>query len=134
MIPAPQIAGGRAPVILCVDDEEVGLLVRRIMLERAGYKVLTAEGGLEAIALFADNSVDVVVLDYSMPGMNGGDVADELKKRRPEVPIVLLSAYVNMPEDVLGKVDHYMVKGDGAPVLLQRLSDVLSQPTGGAAQ
>ncbi len=97
-------------LILCVDDEVVGLHVRKILLERAGYRVLTAQDGFSGIELFATQPVDAVVLDYAMPGMHGGEVAKQMRKAKPGVPILLLSAYVGLPEDVSSLVDIYMTK------------------------
>ena len=56
-------------LVLCVDDETIGLHVRKLLLERAGYKVLTANDGYLGLALFSSEPVEVVVLDYSMPGI-----------------------------------------------------------------
>ena len=56
-------------LVLCVDDETIGLQVRKLLLERAGYRVLTAPDGYAGLALFSSEPVEVVVLDYSMPGM-----------------------------------------------------------------
>ncbi len=116
----------KTPLILCVDDEVVGLRVRKILLERAGYKVLTAEDGSSGIALFASQPIDAVVLDYAMPGMHGGEVAKKMRQTKPKVPILLLSAYVGLPEEVSSLVDIYMTKGEGAPALLQKLGNLLS--------
>jgi CheY-like chemotaxis protein len=116
-------------LILCVDDEVVGLRVRKILLERAGYQVLTAEDGTSGIELFATQPVDAVVLDYSMPGMHGGEVAKRMRQTKPKVPILLLSAFVGLPEDVRSLVDIYMTKGEGAPALLTKLSNLLSLPS-----
>ena len=58
--------------VLCVDDERIGLRVRKIMLESRGYTVLTASNGDDGLKLFDENHVDIVVLDYYMPGLNGG--------------------------------------------------------------
>ncbi len=113
-------------LILCVDDEVVGLQVRRILLERAGYQVLTAHDGLSGIEVFADHPVDAVVLDYSMPGMHGGEVARQMRQTKPDIPILLLSAYVGLPEEVSSLVDIYMTKGEGAPALLNKLGNLLS--------
>jgi CheY-like chemotaxis protein len=107
--------------LLCVDDEKVGLAVRRILLEANGYNVLTAEGGPQALVLFDAHPVDAVILDYSMPGMDGAQVAAEMRQRRPETPILLLSAYVTLPDEVMRLVDLSLTKGDGAPVLLETL-------------
>jgi CheY-like chemotaxis protein len=62
-------------MILCIDDEPVGLRVRKMLLESQGYKVLTATSGREGLQLFATHPVDAVVLDYTMPEMNGDQVA-----------------------------------------------------------
>jgi CheY-like chemotaxis protein len=115
-------------LILCVDDEVVGLRVRRILLERAGYEVLTAQDGMSGIEIFTAEPVDAVVLDYSMPGMHGGEVASRMRQTKPNVPILLLSAYVGLPDEVSSLVDIYMTKGEGAPALLAKLGNLLSVP------
>jgi CheY-like chemotaxis protein len=118
----------KAQLVLCVDDEAVGLQVRKILLERAGYRVLTAPDGYSGLELFANQPVDVVILDYSMPGMHGGEVALKMRQTKPEVPILLLSAYVGLPEEVSSLVDVYMTKGEGAPALLSTLGNLLAVP------
>jgi CheY-like chemotaxis protein len=112
-------------LILCVDDELVGLQVRKLLLERAGYRVLTAEGGPVGLEIFAAQPVEAVVLDYSMPGMHGGEVAARMRQIKPSVPILLLSAYVGLPSDITSLVDLYMTKGQGAALLLAKLSSLL---------
>jgi CheY-like chemotaxis protein len=119
------MAVGKGQVVLCVDDEAVGLKVRRILLERAGYEVLTASDGQAGIEVFKTHDIDAVVLDYSMPGMSGGEVARMMRRIKPEVPILLLSAYVGLHDEVRSIVDIYMTKGEGAPALLERLSNLL---------
>jgi len=123
-MPPPPSAPAR--LILCVDDELVGLQVRKILLERAGYKVLTALNGPEGLDMFANQPVDAVILDYSMPGMHGAEVAERMRQTKPDVPILLLSAYLGLPEEVTSKVDGYMTKGEGAPVLLRKLGSMFS--------
>jgi CheY-like chemotaxis protein len=112
-------------LVLCVDDELVGLQVRKILLERAGYRVLTAPDGPSGLAIFDAEPVEAVVLDYSMPGMHGGEVAARMRESKPEVPILLLSAYVDLSVEVTSLVDLYMTKGEGAPVLLEKLGSLL---------
>ena len=129
VVPGPesfQMIENKTPLILCVDDEVVGLRVRKMLLERAGYRVLTAEDGRSGIDLFASQPIDAVVLDYAMPGMHGGEVAKRMRQAKPTVPILLLSAYVGLPEEVSSLVDIYMTKGEGAPALLQKLGNLLS--------
>lgn len=113
-------------LVLCVDDERVGLHVRKLLLERSGYKVLTAHDGQTGITMFEQNPVDAVVLDYAMPGMHGGEVAARMRAVKPDVPILLLSAYVGLPSDVTGLVNIYMTKGEGAPALLEKLDGLFS--------
>lgn len=115
------------PLILCIDDEEVGLRIRRMVLERAGYRVLTATDGRAGVGLFSDESVQAVVLDYFMPRMNGGDVAKEMRSLRPDVPIILLSAYINLPAEVVSMVDCTILKGEGPERLLAKLRDLLPE-------
>lgn len=112
-------------LVLCIDDEHVGLEVRRLLLERSGYRVLTAYDGPSGLTIFREQPVDAVVLDYSMPGMHGGEIAASMRTEKPEVPILLLSAYVGLPADITGLVDVYMTKGEGAPALLKRLDHML---------
>jgi CheY-like chemotaxis protein len=120
-------------LVLCVDDEVVGLQVRKILLERAGYRVLTASDGPSGLAIFSSEPVEAVVLDYSMPGMHGGDVAVRMRQTKPQVPILLLSAYMGLSPEVTSLVDLYMTKGEGAPVLLEKLASLL-QPVINASQ
>jgi|SRR6185437_5610296 CheY-like chemotaxis protein len=116
-------------LVLCVDDELIGLKVRKILLERAGYRVLIAHDGLAGLEIFSQEPVEAVILDYSMPGMNGGEVAAKMRQTKPEIPILLLSAYIGLPPEVLSTVDMYMTKGEGPPVLLKKLDSLLHQLT-----
>ena len=114
-----------SPLILCVDDERVGLEIRKTLLERAGYRVLTALSGAAGLDLFAREPIEAVVLDFSMPGMNGDQVALGMRKVKPSVPILMLSAYTSLPPEVTRLVDLYMTKGEGAPALLEKLGGLL---------
>jgi CheY-like chemotaxis protein len=116
-------------LVLCVDDETVGLQVRKMILERAGYKVLTAHDGPSGLDAFVEHPIDAVVLDYAMPGMDGGQVAAHMRAKKPQVPILLLSAYMTLPPDVTRHVDVYMTKGEGAPMLLQKLNGLFPGQT-----
>ena len=123
---------GSNHLILCVDDEAVGLLVRKALLEKAGYRVLTAPDGPTGLELFGQQPVEAVILDYSMPGMHGGEVALKMRESKPEVPILLLSAYTSLPSEVLESVDLYMTKGEGPALLLKKLDQMLSRASHGA--
>ena len=113
-------------MILCIDDEPTGLMVRKILLQRQGYEVLTALSGPEGLKLFKDNPVNAVVLDYAMPGMDGGQVAAELKRLNPNIKILLLSAYVDIPKETLQRVDKRSLKGVSPTSFLADLEQLLS--------
>ena len=77
--------------ILCIDDEEPALVLRRLVLENAGYRVFTALTGKKGIEVFRYQPIDVVILDYWMADMDGLDVAVQLKTLSPKTPIIMLS-------------------------------------------
>jgi CheY-like chemotaxis protein len=110
-------------IVLCVDDEVIGLQVRKFLLERQGYTVLTATRGEDGLRLFEDHDIDLVVLDYRMPGMTGGAVASLMKSMKPEVPIILFTAYLSLPKNDVANVDAVVVKGDATEALLKRVAD-----------
>ena len=112
--------------ILCIDDEPNGLVARKAILKNKGYEVLTALSGPEGLKLFKANPVNAVVLDYAMPGMDGGQVAAELKRLNPDIKILLLSAYVDIPKETLQRVDKQSVKGVSPTSFLVDLEQLLS--------
>ena len=81
--------------ILLVDDEEMVLDVGKQLLERLGYKVITADSGRKALGLFGrdKNRIDMVILDMIMPGLNGSETFDRLKALDPEIKTLLSSGY-----------------------------------------
>jgi CheY-like chemotaxis protein len=101
--------------ILCVDDEETALLLRRRVLEKAGYRVFTALTGREGIDIFRYQPIDVVILDYWMADMDGLDVAAELKLINTKTPIIMLSGFAAILDEGLGKVDLWLRKGESDP-------------------
>ena len=115
----------RKATILCIDDHWNGLLGRKILLEDNGYEVLEATGGDEGLKLFLSHSVDAVVLDYQMPGMNGDVVAAKMKRAKSHVPIMLLSAYGPLPKSKLATVDTFLSKSQPPTILLSTLQDLL---------
>jgi CheY-like chemotaxis protein len=112
-------------LILCVDDEVSGLFARKMILESQGYRVLTAENGPDALALFASHAVDLVVLDYALPGMHGGIVAEKMKALNPTIRIIMLSAYVDLPKETLALTDMSIVKGQPPTALLTAILQLL---------
>ena len=80
--------GVRKAVILCIDDEVPTTFIRKLVLESEGYSVLVAHSGREGPTMLKVEQVDVVVVDYLMPEMNGGEVAEEIRLIKPAVPLV----------------------------------------------
>jgi len=112
---------------LCVDDEPVGLSVRKMTLESQGYRVFTAPDGPAGLLVFSAEPIDIVVLDYKMPGMNGDVVAERMKRLKPSVPILMLSAYVDLPRKTLDLVDKYLTKGEGPRAMLDAIAELLDE-------
>jgi DNA-binding NtrC family response regulator len=79
--------------ILLVDDERNMLTVTRMALEDAGYRVLTAERAEDAIPLLRDPDLDVILSDLKMPGMSGEEFVAHCRRVRPEVPVIVVTAY-----------------------------------------
>lgn len=111
---------------MCIDDQAEGLVVRRLFLEAFGFGVMVASSGREGLELLERNSVDALLLDYRMPEMDGEAVAVEARRRRPGLPIVMLSGYVqDIPERVHNLVNAFVSKGSPPSELLQVLENVL---------
>ena len=77
--------------ILCVDDNEQALSIRKIMLETRGYRVLAFNNGEQALEAFRRGGVDLVLSDLMMPGLDGSRLIEEVKKVSPQTPAVLIS-------------------------------------------
>jgi CheY-like chemotaxis protein len=94
--------------ILVVDDEAMVLDAVRITLNHYGYEVETASGGAEALEKLQEATFDLVVTDLKMPSMTGDELAREIKKRQPGLPIVLLTGH--SPEVRPPDVDTILMK------------------------
>jgi CheY-like chemotaxis protein len=114
------------PFILSVDDEPGILVSRQLILESEGYRVLSAADGEQALHFFEAHAVDLVLLDYVMPGINGGVVAQKIKNRNPRVPVVIVSASPVAEEQSLGCVDCFINKGEGPALLLAKIRQLLA--------
>ena len=114
--------------ILCIDDEESGSMLRKLLLESAGYDVLTAPSGRQGLDVFRSQSIDAVILDYWMADMNGLAVAKELRRLNRQTPIIVLSAYVPILDEAVGLADVWVRKGEENPeFLLAKLKELLDK-------
>ncbi|MGB6687913.1 MAG: response regulator [Terracidiphilus sp.] len=117
-------------IILCVDDNEQDLSVLKFMLFTNGYKVVSATSGPEAIGIFGENQVDLVLADHAMPQMTGGQLVDRLKKMAPHVPMILLGD----PQRMSGEIhaaDALLAKKSCSPLeLLERIKVMCTRKRG----
>ena len=107
---APVIQKQAKPItVLCVDDEPTAL---QSVLESEGYKVLLVKSGVQGINVFNSQAVDAVVLDYWMKDMSGLQVARQMRQLNRTVPIIILSAYIELLDESVGLVDVWIRKGE----------------------
>ena len=117
----PELSNG---VVLCIDDNQDVLECEKAFLETFGYTVLTAPSGSKGLELASAHSVDVVIVDYFMPGMSGPEVAIEMRRLRPQAPIIMLSGAVDVPEQALKLVDAFVSKDRLASQLLSAIAQL----------
>jgi CheY-like chemotaxis protein len=113
--------------VLCIDDDEAILRYEKMLLERSGYAVLTAASAEQGLRLVTMCECDAVLLDYEMPGMNGNEVAFEIKRIRPELIIILLSGS-EVPTYALALVDAFVPKLEANRELLPMIAELCSRP------
>jgi CheY-like chemotaxis protein len=114
-------------VILCVDDEVSPLLLRTRVLQREGYEVLTASSGKEALAVLDSQSVDLVLSDHLMPGMNGTELAQQVKSNHPDLPVILISGVNELPAGS-DFANAFVSKIEGPDALCREVAAVLKLP------
>jgi CheY-like chemotaxis protein len=114
-----------APTLLCIDDRPQILELRKAALESQGYCVKIASSSCTAMKMLEDTSVAAVLLEYKLEGMDTEAVACHMKQRFPKLPIILLSAYSEMPERILWLVDEYVMKSE----LSERLMPTIQRAT-----
>ena len=112
--------------ILCIDDDEAVLRYEKALLERSGYAVLTASSAQQGLRLAAMCKCDAVLLDYEMPGMNGNQVALEIKRINPDLMVILLSGS-DVPTQALASVDAFVPKLEASRQLLPMIAEVCGQ-------
>lgn len=89
--------GDSGGVLLIVDDNEDLRILATRLLTKAGFEILTATGGVEALSILQDRPVDCLVTDITMPGMGGLDLAERANVVAPEMPVVFVSGFVSVP-------------------------------------
>lgn len=116
--------------ILCVDDNEQALSIRKVMLETRGYRVLALNNGDEALEAFRRGGIDLVLTDLSMPGVDGPRLIEDMKRISPQTPVVLISGRTKIYERET-MADVFLSKGMYEPAdLLERIRLLLVRKRG----
>ena len=112
---------GQTRMLLCIDDSQAVLDYEKRILERSGYIVVTEASARRGLRLATIFSFDAVLLDYQMPEMNGHQVASEIRRLRPETPVVMFSGS-DIPEETRQLVDAVVPKSDAPRELLPTIT------------
>jgi len=114
------------PLILCIDDDDIALRVRKLMLGSAGYNILTASSGEDGLEVLKQEPVDLVIADHFLSAKTGTEIAREMKELKPEVPILIVSAAAEKPSG-LEFADGFVPKGESPNVLLGAIASLLKR-------
>jgi len=116
--------------ILCVDDNEQSLSIRKVMLETRGYRVVVTTSGKTALEIFRQGGIDLVLSDLVMPDFDGKRVVEGVKAISPSTPAILFSGKVAVYDSEM-PADLFLPKGMYAPVeLLERIRLLLVRKRG----
>jgi two-component system, OmpR family, response regulator VicR len=120
--------------ILCIEDEPEMIDLIRLILERRGFNVQGAAGGMEGIKKVRELHPDLVLLDLMMPDMDGWEVYQQMKadETTRNIPVIVVTAKAQSIDKVLGlhiaKVDDYIAKPFSPQELLASVEKVFSKP------
>lgn len=120
----PVVPDPDRPIILCVDDAEIALRVRKLLLTIAGYDVVTAPSGEEGLEVFKRDAIDLVIADHFLSDKTGTEIAREMKTLKPDVPILIVSAAADTPEGI-EFADEFVSKGESPEKLLESIARLL---------
>ncbi len=116
--------------ILCIDDNEQSLSIRKVMLETRGYRVVCCTNGQQALEVFQQGGIDLVLTDLVMPGLDGTELIERIKELAPQTPAILFSGKIKVYERDT-RADVFLPKGMYAPVeLLERIKLLLIRKRG----
>jgi DNA-binding NtrC family response regulator len=112
-----------SPIVLCIDNRSQVLELRKAALEPHDYCVKIAHSSYSAMRILDEAPVAAVLLEYTLEGMDAEAVAFHIKQRFPGLPVIMISAYSEMPERILWLVDEYVMKSelpDGLVRIIER--------------
>jgi CheY-like chemotaxis protein len=111
--------------ILCVDDEDLPRTLRKLILQKQGYGVITAASGKEALMFLERGGIHLVLTDQLMPGMTGTELTKLVKSNTPAMPVILISGVNEIPPDAI-YADRFISKVGGPQLLFDTVAEVLA--------
>src|SRR5215472_14882023 len=98
--------------LLCVDDDLSFLLGFTAVLQAAGYSIVATNDPCQAFELATNSAFDLIIVDYEMPHVNGGELASKLRQHKRDLPVILFSGSDSVPPQIIDEVDEHLVKGE----------------------
>ena len=125
--PTPVPVSGPRRTVLIIDDEEIVREPTKRLLERSGFDVLMAESGPTGLDVIAEQgaSIDLVLLDLSMPTMSGDEVLVALRRLQPDIKVIIITGYATLDDEVDG-ADSILQKPFAIAELLERINEILA--------
>ncbi len=108
--------------LLCIHRDPAQLT----LLQENGYELVTATNGSEGLRLLMSRAVDAIVIEYHLGLLDGAVVAAEIRKVKPQIPIVMLAEHLELPDGALKSVDALVTKSDGPHFLWATVHFVLN--------
>lgn len=108
--------------LLCIHRDPAQLS----LLRENGYELVTATNGSEGLRLLMTRSVDAIVIEYHLGLLDGAVVATEIKKAKPQIPIVMVADHLDLPDGALKSVDALVTKADGVHFLWATVHFILN--------
>ena len=126
-------SGQPRSVVLCIDDQATGLALRKLVLQKTGYRVLTATSAREALKIFRENPVDVVLMEDVVGDTGSSVLVPQMKRLKPAVPVAIYSA--DRPESLEGLrfADMFITKLASIDELLRAIRRLLKVESSKAA-
>jgi CheY-like chemotaxis protein len=117
----------KKPTILCIDDRAVNLRVRTMLLEQFGCATIAVADHRSALRVITErDDVDLLVIDYHLAnGETGEDIARDVRVMKPQIPLIMLTGDVRLPESACQSVDAVLIKGVSNPTALLDLIETL---------
>ncbi len=113
-------------ILLCIDDDVRCVAIRKLMLQSVGFKVFTSTSPRRGLMIFETEPIEAVILDYHMAEMDGGQLAAAMRRIKPHVPLLMLSALPTVPQEARELVDAFVSKASPTQHLISEIEQLLA--------